>query len=105
MTYLIKEEYWSKWGEDVNAETVVTDAEVKRLAAEWGVEVDDLMGQLEECPGYLCRQWTKTALDGWNMEKDWCPTEEAAHRLGRIHVENLRYDELEREYDVIPVVE
>ena len=58
---------------------------------------------MKKATGYVCRQWTETSLDGWLSDKDWFATEEEAQEHGRIFVENIRRDELSREYEVFPV--
>ena len=47
-TYIIKEEYWSLWGSDVNENTIVTLEEIKRLVDLWNTNVDELLKQVEE---------------------------------------------------------
>ena len=46
--YTIKPEYLTLWGEDCTEETIITEAEVERLAQEWEKPVDELLEQLEE---------------------------------------------------------
>lgn len=46
--YTIKTEYLSNWGEDCTEETIITDAEVERLAQEWEKPVEELLEQLIE---------------------------------------------------------
>lgn len=46
--YHIKPEYLSNWGENTTTETVITQDELERLAAEWGTPVNELMEQLIE---------------------------------------------------------
>ena len=46
--YTIKPEYLSNWGEDCTEETIITDADVERLAQEWEMPVDQLLQQLIE---------------------------------------------------------
>lgn len=45
-SYHIKPEYLSMWGEDATEDTVIDQAELERLATEWGAEIDDLKDQL-----------------------------------------------------------
>lgn len=47
-TYTVKEEYLSQWGEDVTEDTIITQAELERLSAEWGKPVEELLEQLIE---------------------------------------------------------
>lgn len=47
-TYVIKEEYWSLWGSDVNENTIVTLTEIKQLANLWDASIDELLKQVEE---------------------------------------------------------
>lgn len=46
--YTIKQEFLSNWGEDCTEETIITAAEVERLAEEWEKPVKELLEQLEE---------------------------------------------------------
>ena len=46
MNYHIKEEYLSQWGEETTTETVITQDELERLAAEWEVPIEELLEQL-----------------------------------------------------------
>ena len=49
MNYKIKPEFWSNWGSEIDEDSaIVNEEEIKRLAFELGVSVDDLMGQVEE---------------------------------------------------------
>lgn len=64
-TYKVKEEYWSKWGAEVNENTIITEDEVNRLSAEWGVSHEDLVEQLEE----ISQIWfavQETSEDSWD---------------------------------------
>lgn len=45
-TYKIKPEFLSAWGSDTTEETVISEAEVERLAREWDVDLKDLKEQL-----------------------------------------------------------
>lgn len=47
MNYHIKEEYLSLWGEETTTETIITQDELERLAAEWEKPVEELLKQLE----------------------------------------------------------
>jgi hypothetical protein len=47
-TYRIKPEFLSAWGSETTEDTTVTEAEIVRLASEWGCTVNDLMEQVEE---------------------------------------------------------
>lgn len=48
-TYKIKEEYWSRWGSEVNENTRTTLEEIKWLANEWWeISVEELLNQVEE---------------------------------------------------------
>ena len=47
-TYHIKPDYLSQWGEECTEDTVITQDELERLAAEWEKPVGELMEQLEE---------------------------------------------------------
>lgn len=50
--YLVIREYRAEWNTegDINndAEWIVTDAEIERLAIEWGKDKAELMGQVKE---------------------------------------------------------
>lgn len=46
--YTIKPEYLSNWGEDCTEGTIITTAEIERLAEEWEKPVEELLEQLEE---------------------------------------------------------
>lgn len=45
-TYKIKPEFLSAWGSETTEDTVITEAEVERLAREWGMDLEDLKEQL-----------------------------------------------------------
>ena len=48
--YRVKPEYMDNWlahGDSAD-EVIVTEAEIRRLAREWGTTVDELMDQVEE---------------------------------------------------------
>ena len=47
-TYRVANEYIDEWGADAPEGTTVTAAEVIRLAAEWGKDIEELLPQLEE---------------------------------------------------------
>lgn len=47
-TYKIKEEYRSNWRCEVNKNPIIDAWEVKCLAYDWGMSVDELLEQLEE---------------------------------------------------------
>ena len=47
-TYHIKPEFLDAWGNETTPETVIDEAEIDRLAAEWGLEKAALLEQLEE---------------------------------------------------------
>lgn len=90
--YLINPDFLSLWGEDCTEDTVIDDAEVERLAAEWEKPVEELLAQLEEAPfskayehlidkchvknasGHWCWTFTKLSMDevGWIVEH--CPS-------------------------------
>lgn len=46
-SFKIKPEYYDLWGAYEGFD-VVDDAEIERLAGEWGTTVDELMEQVEE---------------------------------------------------------
>lgn len=46
MTYTVKPDYLSNWGEEVTEETVITQEELERLAEEWEKPVAELLEQL-----------------------------------------------------------
>ena len=46
--YTIKPEYLALWGEEVTTETIITTAELARIASEWDKTVEDLTSQLNE---------------------------------------------------------
>lgn len=49
---------------------------------------------------WICREWTRTALNGWTSEFGTWETKEEAEEMGRIHVSLLRMDEEERDFEV-----
>ena len=49
---------------------------------------------------WICREWTKTAANGWTSEFSEFDTEQEAREHGQIHVNLKRYDEDERDYEV-----
>ena len=51
--YTVKTEYLPLWGEDADENTIITQDDVARFAADWGIPVDALMKQLEEVDDYL----------------------------------------------------
>lgn len=48
--YRIRPEFYDNWtnSADYERDSIVTENEIKNLAAEWGVSVDDLMVEVEE---------------------------------------------------------
>ena len=46
MTYHIKPEYFSLWGEETTEETIITEDELLRLSHEWEKPVSELLDQL-----------------------------------------------------------
>lgn len=46
--YHILPDYLSLWGEYTTTETVITQDEVERLAAEWDKPIEELLAELEE---------------------------------------------------------
>ena len=46
--YTVKPEYLPLWGDDADENTIITQDDVERFAADWGVSFDGLMKQLEE---------------------------------------------------------
>ena len=46
MTYKIKNEYLSLWGDDATEDTVITDEDLKMIASGWEKTPEDLMDQL-----------------------------------------------------------
>ena len=48
ITYTVKPEYLDQWGEDVTEDTIITQDELERLAAEWDKPVEELLEQLIE---------------------------------------------------------
>lgn len=52
MKYIVNYECREKWNteNDINNDDlwIVDDQEIKRLATEWGVDIDELMEQVEE---------------------------------------------------------
>lgn len=49
--YKVKPEYLDNWlahGDSAD-EVIVSEEEINRLAREWGMTVEDLMEQVEEC--------------------------------------------------------
>lgn len=47
-TYSVKAEYADRWTEDATYPLIVTESEISRLAAEWGVSFCDLLDQVDE---------------------------------------------------------
>lgn len=52
--YKVLPEYWNDWGVNSEEESIVDDAEIKRLANDWGYydspeeKLEELMEQVEE---------------------------------------------------------
>ena len=46
--YTIKPEYMPLWGEDADENTIITQDDVERFAADWEISVENLLKQLEE---------------------------------------------------------
>ena len=46
--YTIKPEYLPLWGEDADENTIITQDDVERFAADWEKPVEELLEQLEE---------------------------------------------------------
>ncbi len=56
--YRIREQYWDRWGSDVNERNcMVSCNEIEELATIWGIDVMELMGQVEEIPGNVARDF------------------------------------------------
>ena len=51
---------------------------------------------------YICRQWTKDALNGWTSEIDTFNTREEAEQHGETFKRLIRRDDIERGYEVYP---
>ena len=46
--YTIKPEYLPLWGEDADENTIITQDDIERFAADWEKPVEELLDQLEE---------------------------------------------------------
>lgn len=46
--FMVKQEYFDKWGCDDDSMAIVTLGQIKELAEEWDVDVDTLMDQVDE---------------------------------------------------------
>lgn len=46
MSYTIKPEYLSQWGEQTDEHTIITEEELADLAKEWGKSEEELKQQL-----------------------------------------------------------
>ena len=46
--FIVKTEFLEYWGDECTEDYVVTEEEVKHLAAEWGKSFEELLEQLEE---------------------------------------------------------
>ena len=46
MTYHVKPEYLTMWGDETTDETVIEQSELERLAAEWEKPIEELLEQL-----------------------------------------------------------
>ena len=46
--FMVKQEYFDKWGCDDDSMAIVTLGQIKELAEEWGVDVETLMDQVDE---------------------------------------------------------
>lgn len=49
--YTIKPEYLPLWGEDADENTIITQDDIERFAADWEKPVEELLEQLEEYTG------------------------------------------------------
>ena len=89
--YTIKPEYLPLWGEDATDDTIITEAELHRLADEWEKPMDDLKEQL--------------------IEHDFTPVSDAVIRqegapaTAYIAVDAIRDDELPDEDGCVPLYE
>ena len=72
--YTIKPEYLSLWGEDCTEDTVITEDELQRLAAEWEKPAEDLLEQLEEAPFQLAYDFLMDKCHVKNGSGHWCYT-------------------------------
>lgn len=55
--YKVKPEYWDKWYGGMSADeigdAIVTEDEINRLSIEWGVDVFDLLAQVDVDENYM----------------------------------------------------
>lgn len=51
--YTIKSEYLPLWGEDADENTIVTQDDIERFAADWEKPAEELLEQLEEVGDFL----------------------------------------------------
>ncbi len=70
MTYTVKPDYLSNWGEDVTEDTVITQSELERLSDEQEIPVPELKEQLIPEEIYASLDNGRTYLDA-----DECITE------------------------------
>ena len=49
---------------------------------------------------WICRMWTKTAINGWVSDFESFNTRDEAVKMGEMHNSLLKRDELERDYEV-----
>lgn len=47
--YMVRPEYRDRWSSDPGWDGITNMTEIERLAREWGMTVEDLMEQVEEC--------------------------------------------------------
>ena len=62
--YRVKDEFWEKWGSEYDGE-LLPEAEIDRLADEWGKSFSDLLEELEEVPVYT--YFVRGIMDRDNM--------------------------------------
>ena len=54
-SYTVRPEYLTAWGHETTEDTIITEAELNRLAREWDTPVESLLDQLIEADDIPCR--------------------------------------------------
>ena len=57
MNYRVKDEFVDSWTSEDVSPLIVTGEEIKRLAREWDVSVEELMDEVEEAGVYVIKTW------------------------------------------------
>ena len=82
MTYHIKSEYLSLWGDETTEDTIITGDELLRLSREWEKPVEELLEQLIPVPEK--RWWIVDERETeWFQNPANCSTKEEAVRKAR----------------------